>query len=105
MTRATLVLAMALVACGSKVGGVLNTYRDAPFTTEQDVRRWVHSSAPGVYFQAISPAMLADFSNLTDGGNSGCPRVVKTGGVTRTEGGCTDSSGRQWLGTLEEIED
>jgi hypothetical protein len=105
MTRAMLVLALSSVACGSRVGGVLNTYRDAPFVTDEDVKHWSLSSAPGMFFQGVAPSTLADFGNLADGGDSSCPLRTVTALVTRVQGGCTDSSGRQWLGSMQSTED
>jgi hypothetical protein len=94
--------AAALAGCGSASSSALNSYNDAKLESEVDARQWASSSAPNIYALANTFPLLLGLMGSLGGSEAdpNCPRQTKSGNKTTVEGGCTDTSGRKWLGKM-----
>lgn len=62
---------------------------------EEQIRELGGASAPRVYFLATIPLLAV---RVDEGAETGCPAVVRDGGITTVRGGCTDAEGTRWTG-------
>ncbi len=92
-TRLSL-LTTILLGCGGGSGGP-GDFDESPGTAD-DLREWAPSaSAPSLYFNAGTPLLIAGLAAEDET----CPAIVEDGTTTTYTGGCTDSSGNEWLGS------
>ncbi|MCY1078975.1 hypothetical protein [Archangium lansingense] len=85
------------VGCGGPAAEALNKYKPAALASETDVKLWAsRASAPNIYASANVAVTL-----ISSGQDPNCPVIAEDGNTTRVTGGCTDTKGVEWFGSME----
>lgn len=88
---------LAFVVGCDHPSGVLDGYPAGTLETSSDLKYWSSASAPNVFILANTPLSLVALATASDGG---CPIKSTSGTVDTYQGGCTDSSGVTWAGSM-----
>lgn len=92
------------VGCGGPAAEALNKYKAASLASETDVKLWAaRASAPNIYASANVAVALVGLLGGSNGQDPNCPVVAKDGNTTRITGGCTDTNGVEWFGSIEQV--